>query len=307
MRHVRVEIDPTAAMFLHYPAETATDVVTVIVLEGDVDPDVVRAALPLLQAAWPLLNVHPERVGRRWWYTTDGTPGIDLEVVEREDDEHWQRVADGIVNRPAPPGLGPLLRVVLLRGQHQPRVELLFVMHHLIADGVGPNAVIAELLSLVDRLASGDDVAAPSLHPLGPGMAALVGVSLRTTGAYGQPGTVVGPEPGARTEANDTDGAGSRRSTPTTCRPRVGPPHHQDPRAGGHRTVARDGPRAPRHDHGCALRRRRAGDRDERYAPGTPTFPMSGMVTVNVPVPRSTRARRRARRVRRRRSSCGRR
>ncbi len=260
-------------MFLHYPAETATNVVTVIVLEGDVDPDVVRAALPLLQAAWPLLNVHPERVGRRWWNTTDGTPGIDLEVVEREDDEHWQRVADGIVNRPAPPGLGRFLRVVLLRGQHQPRVELLFVMHHLIADGVGPNAVIAELLSLVDRLASGDDVEAPSLHPLGQTMTELV------EARFGRrPRTAALARYLTRSAGAQRKRTTRRRRFPPldadACRPRVGPatPSGSSSRRSPHGCSRRPS-RAPRHDHGCALRRRRARDARRALRAGHPHVP----------------------------------
>ena len=261
VRRVRVEIDPTAAMFLHYPAETATDVVTVIVLEGDVDPDVVRAALPLLQAAWPLLNVHPERVGRRWWYTTDGTPGIDLEVVEREDDEHWQRVADGIVNRPAPPGLGPLLARGAPARAHQPRVELLFVMHHLIADGVGPNAMIAELLSLVDRLASGDDVEAPSLHPLGQTMTELVEARFGRRASYGSPGPV--PHPVSGRERKRT--TRRRRFPPLDADDLSSPVGPATPSGSSSRRSPHGcsrGPRAPCHDHGCGYRRRALATRD---------------------------------------------
>ncbi len=171
---MRTAIDPMAAMFLHFPSDTSTNVVTVAILEGDVDPAAVRAVLPVVQAAWPMLNVHPERVNRRWWYTTDGTPAIDLEVLSREDDEHWQRLADELANTPSMRDPGPLLRLVLLRTPGDPNAELLFVWDHLIVDGVGPGAVIAELLTLLDGAASGDGLGVASIHPQVPGLVELV-------------------------------------------------------------------------------------------------------------------------------------
>jgi hypothetical protein len=279
---VRVEIDPSAAMFLHYPEDTSSDVVSVAVLEGDVEPDVVRTALPLLQSAWPLLNVHPEKVGRRWWYTTDGTPGIDLELIDREDDETWRRAATEIVNRPATVGRGPLLRVALVRRPGGTRVELLVVMHHLIVDGVAPSVVIGELLALIDGLAAGDDVPAPAPHPLGRPLNVLVEERFSRS---------------ARARALTrylARSAGAQRQR--TARLRRCPPRDADALSptgsSGHgirvlepevtprlRAVARaQGTTLTGALYGAAA----LAMRDERYGSSEAAFPMTSMVTINL-------------------------
>ena len=269
-------------MFLHFPSDTSTNVITVTLLEGDVDPETVRAALPLLQSAWPMLNVHPERSGRRWWLSTDGTPGIDLQVRPREDDDHWQRVADELVNLVSVRDQGPLLRLVLLHRPGVGKVELLFVWDHLIADGVGPGMVTAELLSLIDRMASGERVASLAAHPLAPGVAELVAARFdRRARAAAL----------ARYLARSSGAQRRRRA-----RTRSFPPLDADALATTGRT---------RHDIRvlepavtrrllAAARSERAtmtgalygatvlAMRRERYAPGGSAFPMSGFVPVNL-------------------------
>jgi hypothetical protein len=102
----------TAAMVLH--------------LRGPLDPALLRRAIDWLQRRRPLLRAHLEYrelqltkdypfIGRRPWFSTDGTTEIPLVVIDDAGESAWEPVLQRELRTKLPNGLNPRMRVTLVR------------------------------------------------------------------------------------------------------------------------------------------------------------------------------------------------
>nr|CAF05643.1 TubA protein [Archangium disciforme] len=92
-------------------------------------------------------------------FTSQGVPPIALEVVERKAEESWQQHVEAELDRPFNSDPGPLVRFILVRGEH--RSELLCSYDHLIGDA---HSGIFALRDLLQVMAS-QDQHLPELAP----------------------------------------------------------------------------------------------------------------------------------------------
>lgn len=112
-------------------------------LRGRVEEQAVRQGLVALQRRHPLLQVRiaaetPPR------FTSQGVPALALKVVEREAEDSWHQHAEAELDRPFDAERGPLIRFILVRGEH--RSELLCSYDHLIGDALSGTFALRDLL-----------------------------------------------------------------------------------------------------------------------------------------------------------------
>jgi phenolphthiocerol/phthiocerol/phthiodiolone dimycocerosyl transferase len=112
-------------------------------LRGRVEEQAVRQGLVALQRRHPLLQVRIA-AGAPPRFTSQGVPAIALEVVERKAEDSWHQHAEAELDRPFDAERGPLIRFVLVRGEH--RSELLCSYDHLIGDGLSGTFALRDVL-----------------------------------------------------------------------------------------------------------------------------------------------------------------
>jgi hypothetical protein len=141
------------------------NVVIMLGVGGDPRPEFLRAVLDRLQRRHPLLRAHLIQRGSSFYYETQGTPEIPLELSDSDPARGWQAAVERELNRAFDTGTGPLMRVTLCRTPgNSGRWDLVLSFHHAIIDGVGAAELIRELLDGWNELSAGSSLA--DLDPL---------------------------------------------------------------------------------------------------------------------------------------------
>ena len=122
-------------------------------LSGSVEQNALRAALDLIARRHPLLRVRVEVRGITPFFVSDEVPPVPLRVEQRQGDHHWHSEAERELNDPLSMSAGPLFRVVLIKSDEQ--ADVLFVYHHLIADGKSGLNLVTEVLDLTGQITGG--------------------------------------------------------------------------------------------------------------------------------------------------------
>lgn len=129
-------------------------VVAVIHFEAGPGPDRLRRALDRLQRRYPLLRVRIVRRGSEFRYDSEEVPPVPLEVVRRDGEEHWKRLAEAELNRPFDAARGPLLRCTYLVSPAESGAvgtgssDLALTFHHAVMDGTSGTVFVNRLLAL---------------------------------------------------------------------------------------------------------------------------------------------------------------
>jgi hypothetical protein len=115
-------------------------------LLGALEEPQLRHALRHVQSRHPLLRcvVHEQH-----FVLQDRPSPIPLRMVERRNEDDWEREVRREWTAPFDPERGPLARVVWLRSV--PVHELLLVAHHCICDGQSGITILRDLLSACDH------------------------------------------------------------------------------------------------------------------------------------------------------------
>lgn len=127
--------------------------VNVAHLSNVLDEHVLRKALDLLPQRHPLLKTRIEIQGNELLFNSDAVPQIPLRTEVRCSDDHWYDEAEKEINSPFPCFEGPLVRVVLLRGDKTS--DILITFHHIIGDGMSGVYLMRDLLQLAGQITRG--------------------------------------------------------------------------------------------------------------------------------------------------------
>jgi NRPS condensation-like uncharacterized protein len=112
-------------------------------------PEFVQRSLLILQDRHPLLKMRITKEKAHYFFVSEGTPEIRLDILRREDDDHWKSVCEEELNHTFDIEKGPLIRCRYLYSDMQPaEAEIIITCHHSIIDAKSVVRIFHELLSL---------------------------------------------------------------------------------------------------------------------------------------------------------------
>jgi len=117
-------------------------------IDGEVDPERVRQALPKLKKRHPLLGSRMilDQEGQAW-LVTERVPDFELQVYEKRGDLDWLERISEQDRIPFRMNVGPLARFMLLTSETSS--DLVLYMYHVMSDGLSGVYVMEDLLSLI--------------------------------------------------------------------------------------------------------------------------------------------------------------
>jgi hypothetical protein len=127
--------------------------VIILRITGGPSEAALRKLLDYLQHRHPLLGVHIQQEKGRYFFVSEGTPGIPLNVVERQNSDHWQQVTEEELNRRFDMFTGPLVRFTYLTGPGAKKEsEIIITFQHAVIDAVSSVTLLHELLSVCGEM-----------------------------------------------------------------------------------------------------------------------------------------------------------
>ena len=125
------------------------NIVSVLNIENAPPPDVVKAALAILQIRHPLLGARIVEGKGQPFFEAIPSKGFSFETLERTGHESWQEAAEIELAAGHDSAAGPLFRAVYLF--EDGRGDLVLSVHHAIMDAVSGVNLLDELLRLCAR------------------------------------------------------------------------------------------------------------------------------------------------------------
>jgi len=132
----------------------AWNIVGVLLIEGLPAVETIRQALDILQNRHPFLSVRLIKHGGNHFFESGGIDSIPLNVVDRESNDHWIKVAEDEINYKFDHLQGPLIRCNFLTDR-QTNGEFILTVHHSIVDGTSVENLLHELIDLCGKMDSG--------------------------------------------------------------------------------------------------------------------------------------------------------
>jgi hypothetical protein len=151
-RVAREALGASERFFVKLRRFTPINVTRVVAISGSLAPADLARALAALQVRHPLLRASIEE-GARDEFVYDAAPPLQLQVVPRQDDEHFRRLLEQLLNTPLAQSTQRLFAFHYLYDPACSRAELIVVGEHAVCDGVSLNQLCCELLSLAARFA----------------------------------------------------------------------------------------------------------------------------------------------------------
>jgi phthiocerol/phthiodiolone dimycocerosyl transferase-like enzyme len=141
--------------------------VSVLQLDGAPAPEIVRAALAVVQKRHPLLAARIVETRGRYYFESLPNPLLPLSVQPRQGDQDWLAIAESEMGRRIESDTGPLFRCTYLFEREGQRAELVLAISHFIIDGTGLVFLWGELLHSCRELLEGrtPEIAAAKLQP----------------------------------------------------------------------------------------------------------------------------------------------
>ena len=142
-------------------------IVAVLQLDGAPAPDILRAALKLLQERHVLLAARIRQAEGRSYFEAISNPPVPMSVLPRRGDEAWRPAAESELGRRIDNDRGPLFRCTYLFDAEGARAEVILALAHTIIDAPGCLLLVDELLRFAQQLTEGraPEVAALELQP----------------------------------------------------------------------------------------------------------------------------------------------
>jgi len=141
------------------------NIVGVLLLEVLPTPEIIRQALNTLQLRHPFLNVRLIIERGRHYFESGDIPGIPLEILNRERDNHWVAKAEDELNYKFDHLKGPLMKCAVLKN-HEGKGEIILAAQHSIVDGASMENLFHELMDISEKIESGKEI--KGYEPLTP-------------------------------------------------------------------------------------------------------------------------------------------
>lgn len=150
---------------LYGDGNTPFNGVFVLKLRGIVETERLVGALERIQRKYALLRARVEKdaAGVPWFVVHSEVPPIPLRIADRRTNMDWIEESRRQWAEPFATWKGPLLRVVLLRGDQEPVgdegsmvdqepvADLIMAFHHCLCDGGSAMALMRDILFLLDE------------------------------------------------------------------------------------------------------------------------------------------------------------
>jgi NRPS condensation-like uncharacterized protein len=144
------------------------NLVTISRLNKPLKKEILRQAIDITQLRHPRLNSRIVRSRNHLYFQTEGTPRLELRVVNKVSTEQWQEVVHEEMNEIIDSSTG-LLRVVLVNILSNNLSYLITTAHHAITDGLSCAQLHSEILTYYQKIVSNDpinsDTKLPALPP----------------------------------------------------------------------------------------------------------------------------------------------
>jgi NRPS condensation-like uncharacterized protein len=142
--------------------------------------DTLRKALKRLQHRHALLRVHVGQEKNRFFYVSEGTKEIPLEMRERTSDTHWEEVAEEELNRRLDFFQYPGMRLIYLtKGGNTDECELIVTFQHAIVDASSGTQLLHELFTLCQAIEENREIDEPEQLSLMPSCESLFPASFQ--------------------------------------------------------------------------------------------------------------------------------
>ncbi len=130
-------------------------VVAVVQLDGAPAPDILRAALELLQRRHPLLAARIAHAKNRYFFEAIPNPPLPMSVLQRQGEDAWHAIAESELSARIDNDRGPLFRSTYLFEAEGAPAEIILALAHPIVDAPGCLMLVDELLGLSQQLMAG--------------------------------------------------------------------------------------------------------------------------------------------------------
>lgn len=144
------------------------NIVTICRIEGNMDAEILRKALGMIQCRHPRLNSRIVGDLDSLCFQTEGTEKIPLRLVEMNPDRAWQEVALAELNEPIDASQ-VLMRGTFISDRTQNNFSyLVTTLHHAIADALSTVRLHQDILTYSQQLAQGDEISTIESLPVLP-------------------------------------------------------------------------------------------------------------------------------------------
>jgi hypothetical protein len=133
------------------------NIVGILHLQGLPSVEHVEQALERMQRRHPFLRVRMIKKGRNRTFEFGDVPTIPFEIISRESDDHWIRIAEDGLNHRFDHPQGPLLKCAYLTGDTN-EGEIILTAQHSIVDGISIENLLHELLALCAKHESRSEI-----------------------------------------------------------------------------------------------------------------------------------------------------
>jgi len=135
----------------HYPFNA----VIILRMTNGPSEETLKTLLEYLQHRHPLLGVHILKEKNRYFFVSEGTPGILPKVVARQNSEHWKQVAEEELNCKLDIFTGPLVRFTYLTSSaNNKESEIVITFQHSVMDAISGANLLHEMLSFCQEIES---------------------------------------------------------------------------------------------------------------------------------------------------------
>jgi NRPS condensation-like uncharacterized protein len=153
-----------AERMLYGDGKKPFNIVLPVNIKGSFTIEGLNNALKKLQQKHPLLNacVENDADNMPWFVVKRDGDQIPVRVVKRIDDNDWKEITLTELVKPFDPSIGPLMRLVWIKGETYS--NFLLVFHHCFCDGESVLNILAEMLQLLDNTAADIGASYPLLY-----------------------------------------------------------------------------------------------------------------------------------------------
>ena len=168
MDYNRTLVDSEQAMEILNHQKGTFNVVTISKILGEINPDILREGLNLIQCVNPRLNSKIVSSGDNFNFTSEGVDKIPLRVVIQNHSEGWQDVVREELNQSIDSSKCLLRCVLINHAIESNKSYLITTVHHAITDATSSINLQSQILKFYQSLISGSPMDFETINVLPP-------------------------------------------------------------------------------------------------------------------------------------------